>query len=218
MTLLLISTLIVWVVAIATVLSVVKARGLFGRLRRLLAGSIGVLLGTLLAGLLILVHLFQMFAGETLVARVVTIKRTPPEFELLYTPLLAGPPGAIAKQAGEVTRHLILQGDQWAISGGMVKWHPWLTGLGVKSYHKPMRLSGQFSDVEAQRRHLPSVYALEPRADQLWEFFYRVDRYLPFVEAVYGSSAYVYVEPSAVYEIYVSPSGYLIKRKGRRTP
>lgn len=217
MTILLISTLIVWLIAIATLLHAVKASGLASRLKLLAAASIWMLLGALMAGGLILLQLFQAFAGETLIAQAVATKRSPAQFELVYTPLGSGPPGAVATASSERTKHLILEGDQWAISGGIIKWHPWLTGLGVRSYHKPMRLSGQFADVAQQRAHLPTVYALEPAADRVWELFYRLDRYLPFVEAVYGSSAYVYVEPNVAYEIYVTPSGYLIKRKARRT-
>ena len=89
---------------------------------------------------------------------------------------------------------------------------PLLTALGWKSYHRPMRLSGQFSSAAQQRSHLPTVSVLEPAViDRLWEGAYWADAYLPFVEAVYGSSAYVYVQPGLVQEIYVTPSGYLIK-------
>ncbi len=113
-------------------------------------------------------------------------------------------------------RTMALRGDQWAVSGGLVKWHPWLTAMGWPSYHKPMRLSGQFSSLEEQRRRPPTVEEIaEPGVDRFWEAVYWADPYLPFVEAVYGSSAYAYVEPGAVQEIYVTPSGYLIKNRAR---
>jgi hypothetical protein len=76
-----------------------------------------------------------------------------------------------------------------------------------------MRLAGQFSRLDEQRLHLPTVFPLEPRADRLWEALYWTGSYLPFIDAVYGSSAYVYVEPGMVYDVYVTPSGYLIKRR-----
>jgi hypothetical protein len=178
--------------------------GLIGGLRRLLAAAVFAVAALMLGGLLFLTRLFQAFAGETLVARVTARPLSPPAFELTYVPADGSPLIAVE-----------LQGDQWAVSGGLVKWHPWLAALGVKSYHKPIRLSGQFSSAAEHRRHLPSVHALEPVADRFWETLYWADPYLPFVEAVYGSSAYVYVESGAVHELYVTPSGYIIKR-GKR--
>jgi len=75
-----------------------------------------------------------------------------------------------------------------------------------------MRISGQFSRLDQQRARPPTVYPVGPLIDRVWEAFYRADPYLPFVEAVYGSSAYVYVEPGVAQEVYVTSSGYLIKR------
>ena len=84
--------------------------------------------------------------------------------------------------------------------------------MGVRSYHQPRRLSGQCADLERQRAQPPTVYPLAPDVDWIWELAYRLDPYLPFVEAVYGSSAYAYVEAGVTQEVYVTPSGYLIKR------
>ena len=180
--------------------------GLLRTPQRLLSAAVYAALGLLLGSVFLLLHFFVAFSGETLVARVTARPLDAPAFELVYTP---AEPHAEARQ-------IRLEGDQWAINGGIIKWHPLLTALGWKSYHRPMRLSGQFSNVAQQRSHLPTVYALEPAAlDRLWEGFYWADTYLPFVEAVYGSSAYVYVQPGVVHEIYVTPSGYLIKRVKR---
>ena len=207
MTLMIVSTLLMWFMALGLGMSAVRRPGLVRKLRRLLVAAVFAILGILLGALLILLHLFYAFSGETLIAQVTTQRLSPGEFELTYTP---------ANSPEDLSTRIHLRGDQWSISGGVVKWHPWLTAVGVRSYHKPMRLSGQFSNVEQQRTHLPTVYPLEPGADRFWEALYWADPYLPFVEAVYGSSAYVYVEPDVVQEIYVAPSGYLIKRARRR--
>ena len=199
---LVIATVVAWLLGIWLVLSAFRRPGVLRTPRTLLSAAGFAILGTLLGGALILLHCFQAFSGATLIARVSAQRLSPPDFELTYTP--AG--------SGEPIRHVRLAGDQWSISGGIVKWHPWLTALGLKSYHRPMRLSGQFSGLAQQRSHLPTVYALSPVADRFWEALYWADPYLPFVEAVYGSSAYVYVEPGAIQEVYITPSGYLIKR------
>ena len=177
--------------------------------------------GTVLAVLLIVAHAVQAFSGETLVARVAIRRLSPAEFELTYLPVGAPPFAApsdlqrrkaaddLRAASGQTVR---LRGDQWEVSGGIVKWHPWLTALGLRSYHQPTRLSGRFARAAEQRAALPTVVPLEPEVDWFWNGLYRLNPYLPFVEAVYGSSAYVSAEPGVGYELYVTPSGYLIKR------
>ena len=193
----------VWLLALWSALGVLRGPGVLRRVRKLVDAAVCVVLGGLLVGVLILLRAFLAFSGETLVAEVRTRRLSPTEFELTYTPARAA--------SG---RTMALRGDQWAVSGGLVKWHPWLTAMGWPSYHKPMRLSGQFSSLEEQRRRPPTVEEIaEPGVDRFWEAVYWADHYLPFVEAVYGSSAYAYVEPGAVQEIYVTPFGYLIKKK-----
>ena len=194
---------LVWLLCVWAWLSVLRVRGVVPKLRRLVLCLTCAVVGILLTALLILFHAFRAFSGETLVAEVTTRRLSPEEFELTYRAI--GAPE-------EMSRTIRLRGDQWSISGGVIKWHPWLTALGVKSYHRPMRLSGQFSHLDQQRAHYPTVYPLAPDIDWLWEAFYWADRSLPFVEAVYGSAAYVYVEPQVLQAVYVTSSGYLIKR------
>jgi hypothetical protein len=207
-------TAAVWALALVTGLRAVRARGVVATLRGLLLAAIFGSAGTVLAALLLVLQAFQAFSGETLVAQVTTRRLGAEAFELTYAPL----PAAARWQAGAggtagAGTTVRLAGDQWSISGGIVKWHPWFTALGLRSYHRPTRIAGQFSDLARQRRDPPTVYPLAGSPDRLWEALYWVDPYLPFVEAVYGSSAYVYVEPGRVHEVYVTPSGYLIKRK-----
>ncbi|MBI4341215.1 MAG: hypothetical protein HY598_02915 [Candidatus Omnitrophica bacterium] len=196
------ATVVAWGMALWRLIGLVRGPGLIGRLRRLFGMVFWAGLGLLLGAVLILRQCFLAFSGETLVARVTAQRLAPQRVELRYRPM--------APERPEV--RMELQGDQWAVSGGIVKWHPALALLGIKSYHRPMRLSGQFSDLQQQRTHLPTVYALQPHlVDRYWEGMYWVGRYLPWVEAVYGSSAYAYVEPGRVQEIYITPSGYIIK-------
>lgn len=203
MTALLIATCLAWLLGFWCWIGLIRSRGLVSTLRHLIAAVIVTLFSLLLSTVLATLHLFHAFAGETLVAQVTARRIAPLEFELTYTP-------ADSRWSAPIQARL--EGDQWAVSGGIVKWHPWLTMLGLKSYHKPLRLTGQFSDAAQQRTHLPTLEVLAPEGDRFWEALYRAGPYLPFVEAVYGSAAYVYAEPGVVQEVYVTPSGYLIKR------
>ena len=200
---LVIGTGAVWLLTAWSVLGVLRGPGILRRVRKLVDAAIGLVLGVLLLAFLILLRAFLAFSGETVVAEVTARRLSPTQFELTYTPCGA-----------RDGRTIELRGDEWAVSGSIVKWHPWLSGMGWSSYHKPMRLSGQFSKLEEQRRHTPTVEGIaEPGVDRFWEAVHWADPYLPFVEAVYGSSAYAYVEPGTVQQVYVTSSGYLIKTR-----
>ncbi len=210
------ATLVAWLVGLGCLVQMARVRGLLRRFRWFVATLIFASVGIGLGSTLLILQTMQMFAGETLIARVTTQRLGDDEFELEYVPL----PAPRARQAGvDATAlqpiHTRLRGNQWMVSGGIVKWHPWLTVLGLKSYHKPLRLSGQYSDLNQQRTHLPTVHALAPN-DRVWEALYWATPYLPFIDATYGSSALVYVEPSTTFEVFVSPTGYLIKRRAGR--
>lgn len=147
---------------------------------------------------------FQAFTTRTLVAEVRCRPVGPQEFEVTLVQRLAGRP-----QPPETYR---LRGDQWMISGGVVKWHPWLTALGVPSYHKPTRLSGRFVRLTDELAAAPSAVDLNGGEDRLWRWFVAMDRYLPFVDASYGSAAFADADPSATFSVYATPFGYLIDR------
>lgn len=196
-------TVVVWSLCVMLLLRAVRHPSLSRNIRRLALATVLAGAGTLLAGLLVLAQFYMSFADETLIAEVSISRRGAQRFELSYSPVMEGMGG---------TRYFDLSGDQWSVSGGIVKWHPWLTALGLKSYHKPMRVSGQYSDIDAQRTHYPTIYPLQA-VDWFWELLYWADPYLPFVEAAFGSAAYAAAEPGMKYEVYVTPSGYIIKRR-----
>ena len=202
MTVLAIAALLMWLLALGMGLGVLWAPGVVSGLRRLLGTVLFGALGALLVAVLLLFQSCLAFSNKTLVARVEARRLAADAFELVYTPV---------GRESAVPQTVSLRGDQWAISGGIIKWHPWLTAMGVKNYHRPMRLSGQFSRIDRPRAEPATVYPLSNGSDRLWELLYRIQRYLPFVEAVYGSSAYTYVEPTTPQAVYVTSSGYLIK-------
>lgn len=197
-----------WLAAVWGLGGALRGPGLVRRLQALAAGLVAALLAVSLTSVVVLLRAFDSFAGETLVATVRCHWVGPETFELSYLPSGAPAPAA---------RTVTLRGDQWAIAGGLVKWHPWLTALGVPSYHRVMRLSGQYADLARQRQEPPTVEALAPGTDLVWEALYKVDPYVPFVQAAYGSAAFVYVEPGRLQQVYVTPSGYMIKRDARAT-
>ncbi|HEX9779907.1 MAG TPA: hypothetical protein VGB20_01685 [bacterium] len=195
-------TALAGVAAIAALAGAVKTRGLLRRLRRVLAavvlGAVACLGGAGVA----FRHAFLTFTGETLVATVSVDARSGDDFTLTYAPA-GGGPATVA----------LLRGDQWAVSGGIVIWHPVLGWAGVRSYHRPARLSGRFSKFARELDGAPSGVPLAEGPDWMWEWLYRLDKALPLVDTAYGTSAYAYADPGPVYEVLVSRTGYVIRRR-----
>ena len=201
---LLLATAIIWVVALWGWVQVIRANGLAAKFRYLIQSTIVTVIGFLLSFILVILYAFHSFAGETYVGQVTTKPVGPLEFDIVYQ---------AADMPDLEAVHAQLNGNQWMISGGIIKWHPWLTMLGLKSYHKPMKLSGHVSRPGLLKDAAMIGVPLAPSIDWFWELLYRADPYLPFVEAVYGTAAYAYVEPGVTQYVYITPSGYLIKRK-----
>ena len=191
-------------IGLVALLGASQRHGLVGKLRALIVGGLALGLGLLCVGLAMAMRSFEAFAQSTVIAEAECKWIGPKEFELSYTPISAG--------QRKATQVFHLRGDQWSISGGVVKWHPWLTALGLPSYHRPTRISGRFANVTDETAAPPTAVALGQELDRCWWVFYHLDPVLPFVEAVYGSAAYTYVNPAVRVEISVTPAGYFIDR------
>ncbi|MBI3333471.1 MAG: hypothetical protein HYZ93_05220 [Candidatus Omnitrophica bacterium] len=175
------------------------------RLRDLLWVSIWliVLAG---AGFLFAIRSYRVFTEEELVAVVrceAPAKGSPHRFLLSVTPVAKGVP--------ESARSYGMVGDQWAIGGEILKWHPWLNLAGIKSCHKLTRLSSRYLKARAEQAEPRSVYDLNGGTSPMWQWLYRFQQWLPFVEAVYGNATYVMAQPGSRWGVYVSLSGYLVK-------
>lgn len=203
-----IATVLTLIAALAAFVRAIVGGGFFSRFRRLAFAGIAGAFGIVLSALYVSLGLCLAFSQETLIAKVHTHKGSNKEFELRYEPV-----GEAARIAQPET--VKLKGDQWMVSGAVVKWHPFFSLFGVRTYHRPLRISGQFASLEAQRSQPPTVYPIGSGQDKLWEAIYWVGPQLPFLEAVYGSAAYGFVDDQSVHEVYITPFGYLIKRVPR---
>lgn len=183
--------------------------GLLVRLRRAVAGLVFGALAALSLGLVVALRSFEAFAASRPVARVQCRWVGERTFDLRWIALQDGSPQA--------PRTFRLNGDQWSVSGGIVKWHPWLTALGVPSYQKVTRISGRYASLQEEIAQPPTAVELNGGVDRWWKWLYRLDPYLPFVEAVYGSAAFLSVNPTLDAQVEATPSGYLIRQVRRQT-
>lgn len=109
--------------------------------------------------------------------------------------------------AGDRQR-LTLRGDEWQVDARVLKWHAFVNIVGFDAAYRLERISGRYSDVESERSALHTVYPLvSPGRFDVWELARRYREWIPWIDAYYGSAAYLPMTDGALFEVKVSQSG-----------
>lgn len=166
----------------------------------------GCLAALALVGFLLALRSYQLFTQEELLA--VVQCDAPPRGSACRFILWIAP---VSRGIRESPRPYGMLGDQWSVGGEVLKWHPWVNLLGLRSCYRLTRLSSRYLKAETERQRPRSVYDLNGGTAPLWEWLYRFQRWIPFVEAVYGNATYVMAQPGGRWGVYVTLSGYLVK-------
>ena len=186
----------------------------FRRLRRrklIRAGAHGsagcgmIAVGILAAGLGLNLQTYRRLTHEQPLAEL-SFRRTAPE---RYVAVIEYPDSNKA-------RRYELAGDEWQLDARILKW----TGLGniagLDARYRLERISGRFRNVEQERSARHTVYSLaDDRGLDLWSLSRRYRRWLPFVDAVYGSAAYLPMADNARYSVSVDQSGLIARPLNR---
>jgi len=211
-------------------LSIIIFRRLRWRLRRwiktaqpppgVIAGLRNFILVLLLiatSGMLLFIGLFfrthHRFTYEVPVAKIVTRSLgdfgSSPVTQVRYRPAGNGR-----------DRYFFMHGDQWMISGDIIKWKTWLNLLGLHTRYRLTRLQGRYLDIEAERSAPRTIFSLidypqdTDERHPFWRFLYRSGQKLPLVDTVYGNAAYQDLNDQGHYQVFVGTSGFLIRKKG----
>jgi hypothetical protein len=110
------------------------------------------------------------------------------------------------------TKTLDLRGDEWQIDARVLKWHRTAVLIGFDTLYRLDRLSGRYWDLSKEKTGPRTVYSLseEPGLD-LWMIAKRYARWIPWVDAVYGSATYMPMVDGAHYTVSVTTSGLLAR-------
>lgn len=115
--------------------------------------------------------------------------------------------------AGDI-KNFNVRGDEWQLEVRMLKWSPWANLLGLDSVYRLERLSGRYHKLQQEHQQPRSVYALsDNNGIDLWHYARRFPDFLPFVDAIYGSAAFVPMTHNAQYMVNISQSGLVIRNK-----
>ena len=111
-----------------------------------------------------------------------------------------------------VSQRYALRGDDWQLDARVLKWKGAANVLGFDTAYRLERIGGRYADVDRERDGIRTVYALSPphRVD-VWSLLQRNHRYLPWVDTLYGSAAFMPMADGARYEIKVSQSGLVAR-------
>ena len=112
-----------------------------------------------------------------------------------------------------VQREVELSGDDWQLDARVIKWDVRAVVLGAPPLYQLDRISGRYRDVAAEREAPKSVVALTPmQAFDLWHLKQRYPRWLPWVDADYGSAAYLPLVDGGHYSVTLAAAGGLVAR------
>ncbi|MEO7208523.1 MAG: hypothetical protein ABI356_00965 [Steroidobacteraceae bacterium] len=106
----------------------------------------------------------------------------------------------------------LLRGDEWQVDARVLKWHAFANLVGFDAAYRLERISGRYTRVEDERALPRTVYDLHaPTRIDPWELVHRYRSWVPWLDALYGSAAFLPMADGALYEIKVSQSGLVAR-------
>ena len=180
-------------------------RGALRRLIRRLLGLSICLTALLLISAGIAVYQYIKLDTDLPVATISTRAIATQKFEL-----------TLSRPDGRVETFRVL-GDEWQLDARIVRWKTaaWLAG--APPIYRLERLSGRYGDTKQELSSPRSVFALDRTSVfDISTLQKRYPQYLPFVDARFGSAAYLPMLDGATYEVYYNQRGGLVARPADR--
>lgn len=110
-------------------------------------------------------------------------------------------------------REVELSGDDWQLDARVIKWNARAVVLGAPPLYQLDRISGRYRDIATEREAPRSVVALSPQREfDLWHLKQQFPRWLPWVDADYGSAAYLPLVDGGRYRVTLAAAGGLVAR------
>ena len=175
--------------------------------RRPVSGSLQGLTGLVLmcAGIIVLLVGMNLYTYHRLTqeARVATVSFDMIAPQQYHVNLVA---------ADAVPRLLRLHGDEWQLDVRMIKWQGVATLLGANPVYRLDRLSGRYRRTDQETRELRTIYDLGvDHGLDLWAVASSYKRWLPWVDASYGSAVYMPMADKASYEVTIASTGLVVR-------
>jgi hypothetical protein len=113
---------------------------------------------------------------------------------------------------GQAAQTYEIRGDEWQIDARVIKWHGLANLVGMRTVYRLERISGRYRDVKQERLDVRSVYALNTlEGIDIWSVSRNNQKYLPWIDAVYGSAAYMPMAHQARFQVSIANSGLVVR-------
>ncbi len=147
------------------------------------------------------IHNYQRLTYEAEVAKI--------QFTRLGSQLYVAELNLAGKDDG---RQFELYGDEWQIDARIIKWQAPLTLVGFDSIYRLERLQGRYHDITRERDAPRSVYALSRDSSlDIWSILRQHRRWLPWLDAFYGTATYLPMADGSRFEIRMTQSGLIAR-------
>lgn len=174
-------------------------------LRGPLRGAIGIALGAVavaLAAVGMNLHTYNRLDYEQPVAWLEFQQAGPQRYQ------------ALLRTADGTERAFGVYGDEWQLDARVLKWKGVGALLGLDPRYRLERFSGRYATAADERHAVRSIYGLAA-ADagiDVWQLSREVEQFLPLVDTVYGSAAYMPMEDGARFAVVITEDGLVARR------
>jgi hypothetical protein len=164
------------------------------------AGLVFLLLAAAALALVMNLRTYQRLTSETPAGELDLSRVAPHQYDAVIT----YPNGSVTV--------FFLRGDEWQVDARILKWMGTVDLLGFDTAFRLDRISGRYTKIEDEQGQPRTVYELRPPdAVDLWDLARRYHRWLPWVDALYGSATFLPMADKASYEISASQSGLIAR-------
>jgi len=182
----------------------------------LLGGGFTLLLATafgavsaLALGLCVALRSYQAFTARTHVAEVQCVELAPQKLRLFYV-------GIEPDGRRGATETYDLEGDEWSVGGEILRFQPTLTALGVSTVYGIHRVEGRWRSAEDAKAHRVTAYDRGGGAGEGWLLLERHGSRGPLawlISGVHGQAVSQLPDRRAIYDLFVTPNGYVIDKR-----
>ena len=118
----------------------------------------------------------------------------------------------IAYKDQDKVENFLVNGDEWQMDARVIKWHGWAQLAGLNAQYRLERISGRYSDINEERQKPRSVYSLaQAESIDYWKLIHNYKKWLPWIDAHYGSATYMPMADKATYLVSLTQSGLIAR-------
>ena len=106
----------------------------------------------------------------------------------------------------------LLAGDEWQLDARVLRWKPVIQLLGFNAMYRLERLNGRYAEVSDELSQPRTVYPLaHDQGLDIWSLTQQFRQWLDWIDAYYGSAAYLPMADKAEYLVVINQSGLVAR-------